>query len=68
MNRYSIQQIESILGVPRHRIDYAIRCFHLCGSLPRVGTNRIFDEKDLQKLIRHFARKSDVSPMASIEK
>jgi hypothetical protein len=53
---YTLSQVAVLIGIPYYRIYYG----HYTGKIPepkRVGRNRIYTVKDVQKIKEHFAKK-----------
>jgi DNA-binding transcriptional MerR regulator len=53
---YTLNEVAQLTGIPYYRIYYG----HYTGRIPepkRVGRNRIYTEKDVEKIKEHFAKK-----------
>jgi DNA-binding transcriptional MerR regulator len=53
---YTLNEVARLTGIPYHRIYYG----HYTGRIrepKRVGRNRVYTEKDVQRIKEHFAGK-----------
>ena len=53
---YTLNEVARLTGVPYYRLYYA----HYTGRLPepkRVGRNRIYTDRDVQRIKEHFTGK-----------
>jgi len=53
---FTLNEVVRLTGIPYYRIYYG----HYTGRIPepkRVGRNRIYSEKDVQRIKEHFAER-----------
>jgi DNA-binding transcriptional MerR regulator len=53
-NAMSIGQVAREIGIPMHRIKYAIECLQIPGPSERFGNLRVFTPADVQRIREHF--------------
>jgi hypothetical protein len=51
---YSTGQVAQMLGIPRHRIEYALANAHLAVSTARFLNQRCFTDDDVRKIADYF--------------
>jgi len=54
---YSMGQVAKLLGVQKHRIEYAIATGQLADTKFRFLGKRGFDNNDLRRIAKHFGVK-----------
>ena len=55
---YTLNEVARLTGISYYRIYYG----HYTGRIPepkRVGRNRIYTDKDVQRIKEHFSKKED---------
>jgi hypothetical protein len=56
---YSTGEIAKLLGIQRHRIEYAIATGHIAEARFRFLDKRVFDAEDVKRMAEHFGVQVD---------